>query len=241
MFSAETWRVLCCWGMHTSFFNEDCLLLLYETLTILSSLLVTSINAHLKSACNLVLPFLLCVAGWSWTESSACRGFNEQNWLGFCGGGSCPFIAHHHTCEAGTTGQIFTDQHCSHLEFNKHFCCHTLNHLSSFLLYARSNIYSQALYTTKCCLGVAEISYSGSKDVWMQLADEVTNVVNSQAVPAATGNKCQAEPGLGSHSRSSGVTAARAALLEWSQPGLQRDEINPGCSPWPEPVITCMG
>lgn len=79
MFSAETWRVLCCWGMHTSFFNEDCLLLLYETLTILSSLLVTSINAHLKSACNLVLPFLLCVAGWSWTESSACRGFNEQN------------------------------------------------------------------------------------------------------------------------------------------------------------------
>lgn len=146
MFSTETSWVLCCRGMHTSFFNEDCLLLLYETLTMLSSLLVTSINAHLKSACNLVLPFLLCVTGWSWPESSACRGFNEQeNWLGLCVGGSCAFIVHHHTCEAATTGQIFTVQQCSRLEFNKHSCCHTLNHLSSFLLYARSNIYSQTL------------------------------------------------------------------------------------------------
>lgn len=40
MFS-ETWHELCCLGMQTSFFNEDWLLQLYETLTILSSLVVT--------------------------------------------------------------------------------------------------------------------------------------------------------------------------------------------------------
>lgn len=123
----------------------------------------------------------LCLQRFYWAEELA----------GLCRGGSCPFPVHHHTCEAAATGQIFSVQQCSHLEFNKHFCCHTLNHLSSFLLYAQSNIYSQMLYTTKCCLGALQISYSGSKDVWMQLADEVTNIVNSQAVPAATGNKCQ--------------------------------------------------
>lgn len=166
--------MLCFLGMQASFFNEDCLLLLCEILTILSSLLVTSINAYLQLACNLVLPFLLCATGWSWTDSLLpTEGLmNKRTDPGFVGEGGClpsackgSFIVHHHTCEIGTMGQTFTVQQCSCLEFNKHFCCHTLNHLSSFLLYARSNIYSQMLYARKCCLGVAEISYSGSKDV----------------------------------------------------------------------------
>lgn len=137
------------------------------------------------------------------------------------------FIVHHHTCETGTLGQILTVQQCSHLEFNKHFCCHTLNHLSSFLLYVRSNIYSQTLYIRKCCLGVAEISYSGSKDVWMQLADEVTNIMNSQAVLIATGNNWQAWAGGGFPLRvlvgpeDPGVMDTWAALLEWSRPALR--------------------
>lgn len=91
IFFSKTWHVLCFLGMHTSLFNEDCLLLLYETLTILSSLLVTSINAHLKLACNLVLPFLLCATGWSWAESllPAEGLMNRRIDLGFGGDGVC--------------------------------------------------------------------------------------------------------------------------------------------------------
>lgn len=63
IFSSKTRHVLCFLGMHTSFFNEDCLLLLYETLTIRSSLLVISINALLKLPCSLVLPSLLFATG----------------------------------------------------------------------------------------------------------------------------------------------------------------------------------
>lgn len=161
------------------------------------------------------------------------------------------FIVHRHTCEIGTTGQIFTVQHCSHLEFNKHFCCHTLNHLSSFLLYVQSNIYSQMLYTRKCCLGVVEISYSGSKDVWMQLADEVTNIMNSQAVLTATGNNWQAWVVAGFPLRAlvgPGEPWRHGYLscCAWEEPAsaggclLQGDVINMVWSPWPEPVITWM-
>lgn len=63
IFSSKTWHVLCFLGTHTSFFNEDCLLLLYETLTTRSFLLVTSINALLKLAYSLVLPSSLFATG----------------------------------------------------------------------------------------------------------------------------------------------------------------------------------
>lgn len=161
------------------------------------------------------------------------------------------FIVHPHTCEIGTMGQIFTVQQCSHVEFNKRFYCHTLNHLSSLLLYARSNIYSQMLYTRKSCLGVAEISYSGSKDVWMQLADEVTNIMNSQAVLTATGNNWQAWAVTGFPLRAlvgpgepwrHGYLSCPAWVEPASAGGslLPRDVINMVWSPWPEPVITWM-
>lgn len=93
MFFAETWHVLCFLGMRASFFNEDCLLLLCETLPILSSLLVTSINGHLKLAGNLVLPFLLCATGRSWTASSLpAEGLmNRRIDLGLVGEGDCLF------------------------------------------------------------------------------------------------------------------------------------------------------
>lgn len=89
---------------------------------------------------------------------------NRIGW-GFVGEGVVLFLFITTPAMQQPRGQFFTVQQCSHLEFNKHFCCHTLNHLSSFVLYAQSNIYSQMLYTTKCCLGAARISYSGSKDV----------------------------------------------------------------------------
>lgn len=85
------WHELCCFRMQASFFNEDCLLVLYETLTIQSSLLAASINAHSKLAGNLVLLFLLCVAGWLWTDSllPAEGLMNRRIDVGFVGEGGC--------------------------------------------------------------------------------------------------------------------------------------------------------